>query len=239
MRHFYQFLESKLLSEVDGDYWKEKLRQLKLKHAAPGEIPHTIINRMPEPTDFVERPDGLYEKMTPQDEKMGLTFLSRWANPSGDGSYYAKSSRTGKFTIVRQPKHFEPRPHDFANSQPHKPTESKLVETDEDYWKQRMQQFQKASQGQTNVIHEPRKSGKHYIPPTLKAAAQQAKPKEFMKMSDGYYEKPTPEDEKNGLTTLSTWERPASDGCYYKQDKQTGRFVIVRPNQALGNFYNK
>lgn len=115
--------------------------------------------------------------------------------------------------------------------------ESKIVETDDEYWKERMRQFQAASQGQTNVIKEPRKSGKHYIPPAIQQAAQTTKPKEFMKMSNGYYEKPTPEDEKNGLTTLSTWERPASDGSYYKQDKHTGRFVIIRPNQKAGHFF--
>lgn len=224
MRHFYQFLESKL-SEA-------------------GIIPHTIINKMPEPTDFVERPDGFYEKLTPQDIKMGLTYLSRWANPSADGSYYVKDERLGKFRIVRPPKHFEPRPHDFAQTQPHdpnrftQPQESKVNETDEDYWKQRMMQFQKASQGQTNVIHEPRKSGKHYIPPAMQQAAQQAvKPKEFIKMSDGFYEKPTPEDEKNGLTTLNTWQHPAKDGSYYAKEKGgTGRFIIMRPNQRAGHF---
>jgi hypothetical protein len=118
--------------------------------------------------------------------------------------------------------------------------ESKLAETpmDDEYVKQRMRQFQLASQGQTNVIKEPRKSSATYIPPAIQQAAKAAKPKEFMRMSDGYYEKMTPEDEKNGLTTLSTWERPASDGSYYKLDKGSGRHIIVRPNQALGNFYN-
>jgi hypothetical protein len=71
----------------------------------------------------------------------------------------------------------------------------------------------------------------------MQMAAQQAKPKEFMKMSDGYYEKPTPEDEKNGLTTLSTWERPAADGSYYRKDKMTGKFIIIRPNQKAGYFF--
>jgi len=115
-----------------------------------------------------------------------------------------------------------------------------FVENDEEYWKQKQQQYTLASKGHKGAIKDDRSSSiPTYKPPQTASMSNAPMKKEFIRMSDGYYEKMTPEDEKNGLTTLSTWERPASDGAYYKKDKVSGRFVIVRPNQALGNFYNK
>jgi len=103
-----------------------------------------------------------------------------------------------------------------------------FVESDEDYWTQRLQQFQAAQSGQKGAIADPRRSLAKYKPLARTATPQVEPPAEFERDSFGnMWEKPRKTDAFD-LTTLNRSMNPASDGSYYYQDKQTRKWLIMR-----------
>ena len=107
----------------------------------------------------------------------------------------------------------------------------RLIESDQyddEYWKQRMAQFQAAQQGEKDVIKSDQGKVADYKAQRQPVQQNQPQGKVFVKMSDGEYEQMTSEDEKNGLTTLSRWTNPAKDGSYYRK-MGDGKFHIIRP----------
>lgn len=118
--------------------------------------------------------------------------------------------------------------------------EERLAETElnNDYWTQRLQQFQAASNGEKGAIADTRTGPGKYTPVTPAPTKTIDKPVEWIKNRDGMYEKPTAEDEAAGLSTLSRWNTPASNQSYYTR-RSDGRYVIVRPQTRASTLTRK
>jgi hypothetical protein len=101
-----------------------------------------------------------------------------------------------------------------------------------DTFQRRLRQFTAASQGVKGAITDDRSQVPIYHPPATQQDQQRQAPIQWVQLRDGFYEQMSPQDEMNGLTTLSRFDSPAKDGSYYSRRKD-GRFIIVRPNSRL------